>query len=62
VTFDADFYDISSSKGHPPKIIWLRTGNTTTTFLASLLASKAMIIKSFIVDEAYRKIACLEIN
>lgn len=28
VTFDADFFDISLLKGHPPKIIWIRSGNT----------------------------------
>jgi predicted nuclease of predicted toxin-antitoxin system len=26
VTFDSDFYDLSTYFGHPPKIIWLRTG------------------------------------
>ena len=26
LTFDADFYDFSVVWGHPPKIIWLRTG------------------------------------
>lgn len=62
VTFDADFYDISSLKGHPPKIIWLRTGNTTTNFLANLLISKSNIIQSFIESEAYKESACLEIN
>jgi len=30
VTFDSDFCDINIIKGFPPKIIWLRTGNTTT--------------------------------
>lgn len=30
VTFDADFYEFSNLYGHPPKIIWLRTGNNTT--------------------------------
>lgn len=27
VTFDSDFIDISTLKGHPPKIVWLRYGN-----------------------------------
>jgi predicted nuclease of predicted toxin-antitoxin system len=27
VTFDADFYDMVTLFGPPPKIIWLRTGN-----------------------------------
>ena len=35
VTFDSDFYDISIINGHPPKIIWIRTGNLTTTGLAT---------------------------
>mgnify|MGYP001609016424 CR=1 FL=1 len=30
VTFDSDFIDISALKGFPPKIIWLRIGNTST--------------------------------
>ena len=27
ITFDADFYDFSIVWGHPPKIVWIRTGN-----------------------------------
>lgn len=34
VTFDADFYEISLLKGSPPKIIWIRTGNLTTSSIA----------------------------
>ena len=30
ITFDTDFYDISLIKGTPPKIVWLRIGNTST--------------------------------
>ena len=42
VTFDSDFYDISVINGHPPKIIWIRTGNLTTDEIADLLISKKM--------------------
>lgn len=28
--FDADFIEIANLKGHPPKVIWLRTGNRST--------------------------------
>ena len=28
VSYDADYFDIASLKGHPPKIVWLRIGNT----------------------------------
>lgn len=30
VTFDSDFVDLSIVRGTPPKIIWIRTGNSTT--------------------------------
>lgn len=62
VTFDSDFFDISNLKGHPPKIIWLRFGNTTTNFLAEIINSKASIIKDFIIKIEYEGIACLEIK
>lgn len=62
VTYDSDFYDLSNLKGHPPKIIWLRIGNTTTNFLAQIINSKTATIKSFIQDNEYNEIACLEIK
>ena len=30
VTKDADFFDLGLVKGFPPKVIWLRCGNTST--------------------------------
>jgi len=62
ITYDSDFYDLSNLKGHPPKIIWLRIGNTTTNFLAEIIISKNAIIKDFINKEEYKEIACLEIK
>lgn len=62
VTFDADFFDLSNFKGHPPKIIWLRFGNTKTDFLADIINSRNSIIKDFINSPAYSEIACLEIK
>ena len=35
VTFDSDFYDLSVVRGCPPKIIWLRIGNSSTENIAS---------------------------
>jgi predicted nuclease of predicted toxin-antitoxin system len=58
VTFDTDFYDFSSLYGHPPKIVWLRTGNTKTLYIANLLIQKEDLIKSFLEDES---VSCLEI-
>ncbi|MCK9453057.1 MAG: DUF5615 family PIN-like protein [Bacteroidales bacterium] len=57
VTFDSDFFDLNVIKGFPPKIIWIRTGNTTTNNLENLLRDKYDLIKLFL-DEDY---ACLEI-
>lgn len=62
VTFDGDFFEISNLKGHPPKIIWLRTGNTTTENIIEILKLKEETIKDFIEDPMYSEISCLEIN
>ena len=62
VTFDGDFYDLSNFKGFPPKIIWLRFGNTKTDFIADIINSRNSIIKDFISSTIYSKIACLEIK
>ncbi|WP_051584651.1 DUF5615 family PIN-like protein [Pedobacter jeongneungensis] len=40
VTFDDDFYEFSNLYGHPPKIIWLRFGNNTTSGIAETLIQK----------------------
>ena len=62
VTFDADFYDMSNLYGHPPRIIWLRTGNRRTSDLAKLLIARSVIIQEFLTDNLYKNIACIEIN
>ena len=62
VTFDADFYDLSNFKGFPPKIIWLRFGNTKTDFIANIINSRHSLIKEFINTPEYSEIACLEIK
>lgn len=51
VTLDFDFIDISTLKGSPPKIIWLRLGNSTTEKIASRLQSDATLIKDFLTSE-----------
>jgi predicted nuclease of predicted toxin-antitoxin system len=57
VTFDSDFCDLNIIMGFPPKIIWIRTGNTTTKNLEILLRQKSDLIKLFL-SENY---GCLEI-
>lgn len=59
ITFDSDFFDLTNLYGHPPKIIWLKTGNTSTKEIAQLLINKVDLIKEFIEND---EIACLEIE
>jgi predicted nuclease of predicted toxin-antitoxin system len=59
VTFDADFFDISVLKGFPPKIIWLRTGNLTTSEIANCLILNYSNMVSFIDNSDQ---SCLEID
>ena len=58
VTFDSDFYDLSLTEGHPPKIIWIKSGNLTTDHLADLLKQKVTQIQQFAED---KELSCLEI-
>jgi len=60
VTFDADFYDLSIVKGIPPKIIWLRSGNTSTLNISHLLIEKKKLIKDFCDNKNTN--SCLEIH
>ena len=62
VTFDADFYDLVTLYGHPPKVIWLRIGNTKTDNLITAIQNHSEIIKAFISDKNYSEIGCLEID
>lgn len=62
VTFDTDFYDISLIKGIPPKIVWLRLGNTSTQSLVIILRQNHELIKEFVENSDYKDLACLEIE
>lgn len=50
VTKDADFNDVATLRGAPPKIIWLRVGNCTTTEVEQLIRTHAPLITQFIAD------------
>ena len=62
VTFDSDFYDLSVVNGSPPKIIWLRIGNSSTGNIAKVLLDNQELIKDFVVDRNYKDLSCLEID
>lgn len=51
VTFDADFVDLVTVQGAPPKVIWLRTGNLTTRSIEELLRRNTDSIIAFLEDE-----------
>ena len=50
VTNDSDFNDMSLIFGFPPKVIWLRTGNTSTKHIADLLRKEKEQIINFVND------------
>jgi predicted nuclease of predicted toxin-antitoxin system len=62
VTFDSDFYDLTLLLGIPPKVIWLRFGNTSTDNLISILRENQNIINEFINNPDYKQVGCLEIS
>lgn len=57
VSQDVDFAEMAGLFGAPPKVIWLRAGNQTTSAVSELLRHHAETIQSFDNDDA----ACLEI-
>lgn len=50
ITKDADFFHLLNRYGHPPKVIWIRRGNTTTLHLIQLLENKYSAIQQFMTD------------
>jgi len=61
VTFDSDFKDFSTLFGSPPKVIWLRLGNSSTSNLADVILNKTDTIKSFINSDNKDENSVLEI-
>lgn len=62
VTYDADFYDLVTLYGHPPKVIWLRLGNTSSQNIAKKLNEYAEGVRKFIENIECKDLACLEIS
>lgn len=48
---NTDFYQRSLLYGAPPKVIWLRVGNSSTNDVAYLLRSRYMVVRRFAEDE-----------
>jgi predicted nuclease of predicted toxin-antitoxin system len=58
VSLDADFAEMATFAGAPPKVIWLRRGNQPTAAIEKLLRDHAEAIVAFERDAST---ACLEL-
>ncbi len=58
VTLDKDFADMSLLRGAPPKVIWLRCGNSTVAEVERLLRANLQAIQRF---EASTDVSLMEI-
>jgi predicted nuclease of predicted toxin-antitoxin system len=58
LTLDKDFADLSFIRGTPPKVIWLRCGNSTVAEIERLLRTNLKAIQEF---EARQDSGLLEI-
>jgi predicted nuclease of predicted toxin-antitoxin system len=52
VTKDSDFAEIQVLRGYPPKVVWIRLGNCTTTQLEGLLRHHSKALADFEADPA----------
>ena len=50
VTKDADFSDLISIRGFPPKVIWIRLGNCKTNDIENIIRSHSQEIRMFSLD------------
>ena len=48
VSKDSDFQEMSVLRGAPPKLVWLRVSNCTTSEIESLLRAAASSIRRFV--------------
>jgi predicted nuclease of predicted toxin-antitoxin system len=51
ISKDADFHQMSFLHGAPPKAIWLKLGNCSTSELADCIMRNVSRIKAFLIDE-----------
>ena len=58
VTQDTDFYEMGLIKEVHPKIIWLRTGNTSTNNIQQVIEKNFLNIQDFVNDP---EMVCLEL-
>ena len=59
VSKDTDFNNLNALYGPPPKVIWIHTGNMTTSAITELIQKKAEVINTFLDNE---QIGLLELD
>lgn len=59
VTKDSDFQELCSLRGAPPKVVWLRVGNTSKGNVIPLLTKNHEAIEASFADEGTH---CLELE
>ena len=52
VSKDADFQQRALLYGHPPKVVWLRVGNASTSVIAALLRTRAEDVRACGADRS----------
>lgn len=57
VSKDMDMHDLSLVFGNPPKVIWIRLGNCSTSEVESLMRQEFDIIKTFYEDDSVSLLA-----
>lgn len=58
VTKDADFYEMNTIFGQPPKLIWLKIGNQSKSTTIKVLQENCVEIKRVLLDNDK---ACIEL-
>jgi len=51
LTKDEDFQVLSFARGHPPKVVWLRSGNGPTRQVFAILLQHREVIERFRLDD-----------
>ena len=57
VSKDADMHDLSLVFGNPPKVVWIRLGNCSTSQVENLIRREFDVIKSFDEDPSVSLVA-----
>ncbi len=58
VTKDVDFYEMSTLYGHPPQVIWLRSGNVKRSDITQTLLNNRELIEKSLLEKG---VSCVEI-